>query len=457
MRKKALLALMMAAILLLSGCALIKKDQAVDDATEIIRMGDQVITKKEVLAQAEQELFDQYSMYSMFNYSYDPTDPENIQAAKDAAVNTLKTDLALTAKAKELGLDQLSDEELEAVKTTAQENLNSMVESAKAYVEGGSEMDETALTEAAAKMAEEAGYTLDAYIAQGTSDAISAKLKEYAVKDVAVTDEELQAEYDSRVESHKTTYSESAGSWASAANNNSTLYYTPAGVRRVKQILVKFKDEDKTAIDDAKSKLNDANTALSTAQAKVDSAQSTVDAEGISDEDKAKAEETLAAAKQELDAADKALLAANQAVTEATDKAFANIDEKADAVLAQLAEEGADWQKIMDENNEDEGMKDNEKGYAVAAGMTNFDSAFVDAAMALEKIGDVSPKTKGSYGYYIIRYESDEAEGPVALDAVKETLSSSLLTTKQNDAYEATKAQWVDEAGIKVDLNALKD
>ena len=394
---------MMAAILLLSGCALIKKDQAVDDATEIIRMGDQVITKKEVLAQAEQELYNQYSMYSMFNYPYDVTDPANIQAAKDAAVDALKTNLALTAKAKELGLDQLSDEELEAVKTTAQENLDSMVESAKAYVEGGSEMDETALTEAAAKMAEEAGYTLDAYIAQGTSDAISAKLKEYAVKDVAVTDEEIQAEYDSRVESHKTTYSESAGTWASAANNNSTLYYTPAGVRRVKQILVKFKDEDKAAIDDAKTKLNDANTAVTTAQAKVDAAQGTVDTEGISDEDKAKAEETLSAAKQELEDADKALLAANQAVTEATDKAFANIDEKADAVLAQLAEEGADWQKIMDENNEDEGMKDNEKGYAVATGMTNFDAAFVDAAMALEKIGDISPKTKGSYGYYIIR------------------------------------------------------
>ena len=457
MRKKALLALMMAAILLLSGCALIKKDQAVDDATEIIRMGDQVITKKEVLAQAEQELYNQYSMYSMFNYPYDVTDPANIQAAKDAAVDTLKTSLALTAKAKELGLDQLSDEELESVKTTAQANLDSVIASAKAYVEGGSEMDETALAEAAAKMAEDAGYTLDAYIAQGTTDAISAKLKEYAVKDVAVTDEEIQAEYDSRVESHKSTYSESAGTWASAANNNSTLYYTPAGVRRVKQILIKFKDEDKTAIDDAKTKLNDANTAVTTAQAKVDAAQGTVDTEGISDEDKAKAEETLSAAKQELEDADKALLAANQAVTEATDKAFANIDEKADAVLAQLAEEGADWQKIMDENNEDEGMKDNEKGYAVATGMTNFDAAFVDAAMALEKIGDISPKTKGSYGYYIIRYESDEAEGPVALDAVKETLSSSLLTTKQNDAYEATKAQWVDEAGIKVDLNALKD
>ena len=47
MRKKALLAAMMALVLLLSGCALIVKDEAVDNATEIIRMGDQVITKKE--------------------------------------------------------------------------------------------------------------------------------------------------------------------------------------------------------------------------------------------------------------------------------------------------------------------------------------------------------------------------------------------------------------------------
>ena len=457
MRKKALLALMMAAVLLLSGCALIKKDQAVDDATEIIRMGDQVITKKEVKAQTEQELYEQYYMSSMLGYSYDPTDPDVIADAQNSAIADLKEDLALTAKAKELGFDQLTEEELETIRTEAQENLDSIVESAKGYVEGGSDMDETALAEAAAKMAEEAGYTLDSYIEAGTKNAISAKLKEYAIKDVAVTDEEIQAEYDSRVESHKTTYSESAGSWATAANNSSTLYYTPAGVRRVKQILIKFQDEDKTAIDDAKSKLTEANEALSTAQAKVDSAQSTVDAEGISDEDKAKAEETLNAAKQELDEADQALLAANQAVTDATDKAFANIDEKTDAVLAQLAEENADWQKIMDENNEDSGMKNNEKGYAVAAGMSNFDAAFVDAAMALEKIGDISPKTKGQYGYYIIRYESDEAEGPVALDDVKETLSSSLLTTKQTSTYNDIKTQWVEEAGIKVDLNALKD
>ena len=457
MRKKALLALMMAAVLLLSGCALIQKDQAVDNATEIIRMGDKVYTKIQVKAAAQQELINRAQTYSMLNYAYDMTDPANIAEAQEAAVKALKEDLTLTAKAAELGFDQLTDADLEAVKAKAQESYDNMVNTAKQYVEGKDEMDEAALTEAAVKMAEDAGYTLENLTESATKDAVSAKLKEYAVKDVTVTDEEIQAEYDSKVESNKETYAENAASWAAAANNGyTTLYYTPAGVRRVKQILVKFTEEDQTAIKDANTKLSDANTARSAAQDKVDAVQKTLDTEGITDEEKTQAEADLAAAKQELDEADKALLAANQAVTDATDKAFANIDEKADAVVAKLAE-GGDWQKLTDEYNEDTGMKDNEKGYAVAAGMSGFDAAFVDAAMALEKIGDVSPKTKGQYGYYIIRYESDEAEGPVALETLKETISSSLLNTKQNDTYKATLAQWVEEAGIKVDMNALKD
>ena len=454
MRKKAMLAALMAMILLLSGCALIVKDQAVDNATPIIRMGDQVITKDKVKSTTDYYL----NLYAQYNLIQDPTDPESVSYMQDMAIEALKEDMVLTAKAKELGLDQLTDEELENVKAEAQKNLDSILSSAKNFVEGGSEMDEETLAQAAAKLAEESGYSLDNYIDQETKSLISEKLKEYAIKDVAVTDEEIQAEYDSKVEANKTTYAENAGSWATAANNGTTLYYTPAGVRRVKQILTKFTEEDQTAIDEAKKQVTDATTARTTAQAKVDAAEETLKAEGITDEAKAQAEADLAAANQELEEADKALLAANDAVTAATDKAFADIDEKTDAVLAALDAEGADWEAIMAENNEDPGMKNNEKGYAVAEGMTNFDSAFVEAAMALAKPGDHSGKVKGtSYGYYIIRYESDEPEGPVALETVKETISSSLLSSKQDETYDSTVNQWVEDAGIKVDLNALKD
>ena len=103
-------------------------------------------------------------------------------------------------------------------------------------------------------------------------------------------------------------------------------------------------------------------------------------------------------------------------------------------------------------------MASNPMGYAVAEGMTGFDQAFVDAAMAIDEIGKYSDKVRGnSYGYYIIRYDSDVPEGPVALDDVKDTISSNLLATKQNNTYNETLAKWVEEAGIKVDLNALKD
>ena len=459
MSKKALLAVLMAMILLLSSCALVVKDEKVDNATVILKMGDQEITKEKVKEEVRNQLDSMAYMYSMYGYSYDTTDPENIAQAQEDAIDALKQDLALTAKAKELGLDTLTDDEKEAVQTKAQESYDNSLDYVKQYMLTDTEgMDDDAIAAAAAEKLTELNVTLDSYVESQTKSAIDDKLREYAVKDVAVTDEEIQTEYDSKVEADKATYAEAAGSWASAVNNGSAPYYTPAGVRRVKQILTKFKDEDQTAIDDAKKLVTSANTARTTAQAKIDSANETLAVEGLTDEEKTQAQADLDAAQQELADADQALLDANQAVEDATNKAFENIDAETDEILASLAAEGADWQAIMDEKNQDPGMKNNEKGYAVAADMTNFDSAFVEAAMALEKPGDISGKVKGSsYGYYIIRYEGDEAEGPVSLDSVKETLSSSLLSTKQTETYNATVKQWVEEAGITVDLNALKD
>ena len=463
MRKQALLAVMMAMILLLSGCALIVKDEAVDNATEIIRMGDQVITKEKVKEQTANELDTIAYYYSMYGQSYDTTDPDNIAQAQQEAIESLKKDLALTAKAKELGLDQLTDEETEAAKADAQKSYDDAIDYVKSYMLTDTEgMDEEAIANAAAEKLTEMGVTLESYEESEIKTKVDDKLREYAIKDVAVTDEEIQADYDSKVESDKEKYAESAGTWATAANNGTTLYYTPAGIRRVKQILTKFKDEDQTAIDDAKKQVTDANTAVTTAQAKIDAANETLGSEGIDEEAaadiKAQAQADLEAATKELEEANTALEAANKAVEEATDKAFGNIDEDTDAILASLDDEGADWQAIMDEKNQDPGMKNNEKGYAIAADMTGFDSAFVEAAMALQNPGDHSGKVKGtSYGYYIIRYEGDEAEGPTALDDVKDSISSSLLSTKQNDTYNAAVEQWIEEAGIKVDLNALKD
>ena len=307
-----------------------------------------------------------------------------------------------------------------------------------------------------------ASITMDSALEHAREDLLNDKLRQEIIKDVAVTDEEIQADFDSKVASAKETYENNAGSWATAANNGTTtLYYTPAGVRYVKQILVKFKDEDQTKIDDANKKVTDAQTKVTEAQSKIDDAQAILDNADASEEDKTAAQGDLDAATAEKDAAQAELDAAQTEVASVTETAFANIDADADAILAQIAE-GADWDTLMAEKTQDPGMqsgKTAERGYAVSADMTNFDSAFVQAAMALEKIGDVSGKTRGTtYGYYIIKYVADAAEGPIALDEVKESIQSSLLSTKQDDTYNQKVQDWVSEAEsqFKQDLNALK-
>ena len=48
-------------------------------------------------------------------------------------------------------------------------------------------------------------------------------------------------------------------------------------------------------------------------------------------------------------------------------------------------------------------------------------------------------------------------EGPVTFDDVKDTIYESLLSTKQDDAYNAAVDEWVAAADAKVDRDALKD
>ena len=446
MKKRALLAVLMAMTLLLSSCALIVKDEAVDAATVILKMGDTEVTKAEVQDVA-QNLLDQYA--SMYGSSVDITSADIISSAQSSAVTQLKEDMVLRAKAKELGLDQLTEEETAEAKQLAQENLDYSISYIKANYLADSGLEGEDLDKAVQEKLTEFGVSLETYEKTAMDQKLDDKLKDYIVKDVTVPDEDVQADFDSKVASDKQKYENDAASWTTAANGTSgtTLYYTPAGIRRVKQILIKFLDADQTAIDEAKSR-------VTAATSKVTAAQELLDAEDATEEEKDQAQ-------KDLDAANAELAEAQKALDEATAAGFANLDAEADAVLAELEADPDSWDKLLEEKNQDPGMQSGttaEKGYAISADMTSFDSAFVEAAMALKSVGDISPKVKGSsYGYYIIKYIGDEPEGPIDIETVKEDLRSSLLSTKQNTVYNQQVEQWVDDAGIVEDLGALNN
>ena len=446
MKKKALLAVLLAMTLLLSSCALVVKDEEVDKSTVILKLGDTEYNKEYVQNLTDNVLYEMYQNAYLSGSQLDVTNPSVIAAAQEEAVKSLKQDMALRAKIAELGIE-LTEEEKAQAKETAQSNLDYAKEYVKSYMIDG-ELEGEELEKAIQDGLAQLGVSEETYIQTAEDTLIDGKLKEYAVKDVTVSEEDVKAEYDAKVAADEEKYKENPSSWTSADRSGNELYYTPAGIRRVKQILLKFKSDDQTAISDAKAKVNAANS-------KVTSAQSILDDEEATEEEKAAAQADLEAANAELEEA-------NKAVEEARNTAFANLDEDADAILAALAENPDSWDQLMEEKNEDTGLQagapNAEKGYSVCEGMSGFDSAFVDAAMALQNVGDVSPKTRGeSYGYYIIKYIGDETEGAVSYESVKEALEKSVLAEKQNEVYTAAVEQWVKDAGIKEDLGALKN
>lgn len=485
MNKKALLALMLALTMLLSGCTLLVKDQEVDNATEIVRLGDTVYTKGEVNARVDSYLQEEAYFYSMYGAQFDITDPEVIQEAREFVVQDLKETIVKDQKIADLGLGELTDEDQVTLNERIEEELNGYRDTIKAYYITDETLEGDALEAEVDKMMEELGID-DSALCEAIKDEIfQNKLRTEVVKDVAVSEEEIAADFAAKVENSKTTYAENAGSWASAKNNGSTLYYTPEGVRMVKQILIAYTDEDQKVLDELSDRLSETAVAASTANnmltsmgvEDVDSllAQANVtvapaeDADGIWTGEltanldavaftDAELDETVKSSVTDLATANAKTAFYQQQMEQAQTAALANIEAEADDVLAQLAA-GGDWDALMAEKNDDPGMKSGataENGYAVAAGMTSFDPAFVEAAMALSNVGDVSDKIVGKdYGYYIIKYVADAPAGEIALDEVRESISSTLLTQKQTEAFDTAVSSWVSEANFTINMNGL--
>ena len=368
-----------------------------------LRLGDDVVTKTELKEKIEAKLEETALLYSFYGMSYDPTSEEARREAQETVINELKEGMALNAKIRELNLDDLSEEDLDQIRENARKTYDEDLEMVKAYYLTDEELqlEGDALREAAVNRLAAMGYEYESYEETARTEFMSNRIREYIVKDVAVTDEDIQEEYDRRVDADKEQYADNAGAWADASVNGTTLYYAPAGVRRIKNILIKFTDDDQEQLDTG----NDAPEIL--------------------------------------------------------EAAYSHIDEEADRILADLAA-GADWDTLMAAKTQDPGMQGNSDmavhGYAVAAGMTRFDPAFVDAAMALEKVGDISGKIRSEYyGYYIIRYAYDEPEGAVALDNVRDTIVEELLADKQAQTYHDTVKQWTDEAAFEINLDGFSE
>lgn len=500
MNKKALLACLLAVMMLLSGCSLIVKDAAVDAATPIVTVGDTVYTKGEVQVMVQNYLMNmQNYYYQNYGYAIDITQPEVIADGQDAVIDMLVRESVLEAKMKELGLDTLSAEK----QTEIDDMWAEYVAFAKDYflADSGLEGEELEQT-AEAYVYSMFGVTKEAM----ETEAKEAALKEQIVADVTVGDDEVAAEFDSKVAAAKESYATSPTAYGTAVNNGTAVYYRPAGYRMVKSILLKFYDVDTDRINALDSKAGEQNTTatntlneinampaaegqdiaalcelvtvevqrsdVETVTTTTDLAEAGLDPVQYTSIDTTLTAETTDTLPADLDPEfAQAVRDYKVAVVlesnyrdlkaEAVETAYAHLDTAADEVLATL-DGGAAWDTVMAEKTQDPGMQPGsttaETGYAVCENFTSFDAAYVEAAMALTTVGEHTGKVRSdNFGYFIIQYAADVAEGPVDLAEVQDGIRAELLTAKQDSTFDAAVAQWISEATVVIDKKALNN
>lgn len=454
MRKRVILALMLAITMIVTaGCGLIVKDAEVDKQTPIIEVAGKVITKAEVTEQVEYYLDYQAYIYSMYGLTFDSTDASVIAEVQQSAIDDFIRQAVLEKKAEDTGSNVLTDEELAAAQAEADTTYNGYVESIKTSYFAETELTGEELDNAVAAKLTELGYpTLDELLESQKKTTAQDKLEADVVKDVQVTDDEIQTSYDEKVAEAKTSYESDLTAYGSAISSGTTVYYAPAGYRYVKHILRQISEEDSTAIGDVSTQLTDKQALLSDAETSLVSLNEDPTQDTAEDAQNRKEwEETKAALSVEIEDLQKTL-------DETKEAAYGKLQTTIDEILQKLSE-GEDFDALVTEYGEDEGMKASpakEQGYLVCTGDTRWVTEFTAAAMELAQVGDISPAVRTDYGIHILTYASDLPEGAVPLDSVRDTISQELLTSKQDALFESTVSEWITEANAKVDLNALK-
>ena len=386
------------AVMMLAGCSLVTVNE---EKIVVATVGDETITKAEF-----NEGFN--ALLSQYGYTQDSEEiADQLKTLKENYIAQMVEDKVLERKIKELGLDQVTDEE----KAAAEQEIQDWYDEQYAALVENFKTDDT-VEDPEAKAAEtienylsQYGLTLDQMKENSVASISSDKLYDYVTKDVTVTEEEAKIEFANKVAAAKEKYDADLSAYVSDFENGTTIYYTPEGCYYIKHILISLTDEQKQDIKNLRA-----------------------------DDD-----ETVAAT-----------------ADEKREEYLLTIREKAESVL-KLVDEGGDFEALMEEYGEDPGMKNKayKNGYLTYAGDTGFVTEFADACAALTEDGMTSGLVASDFGYHIIRRVSTVPSGEATFEDVKDSLMESMLTDKKSTTYDQQVEAWVKEVNPDIKTDKL--
>ncbi len=453
--------LMLAVLLALTGCNLIKIDgvmQAHENLEKARKSYETVIAEYEG---GSRNIFDvtnslnaNYSYMSQLRYYFygsSSLSSEDISSLYQDVLESAVTNDVINIHAPEIGVE-LTAEEIQECETDAKETWEKYLNQA---------IEQQATGDTPEEKAADAEYQLylqgiseDMLLYETKLSKVMGKVEETlrgAVTDVS--EEEIQDTYMTRVQEKIDAYTEDIDAFATDMTQSSSVaYWIPEGYRVVKHILVIPETEVMDAYKEAYTALNDLRSQIANLEDEYAAAtdDDTAADEETAEEETAEEETTRTAEeiKADLETRQAELPAAEEALKAASENCFANVQDKLDEINARIAA-GDDFAELIAEYGEDPGMKNEptaSRGYYVCAENQKWDSAFRDAAMALESIGDISEPILGQSGIHIIRYESDAIPGAADLETLHDSLYDELLESKKTAYYQDTVNGWVEAA-----------
>lgn len=359
---------------------------------------DQVIAKIENREIRLQEFLEGLD-YWLYLYGIDASSKENqsyVEMIAEGHFESLILSEVVLVKGEELGFFDLSEEE----KAQVEKSVKDEMDYGKNTIRSQLEEDYPDLSTAEIDLKLEIALTEQGYIEEDfedyyTESLVYDKVYEYFTKDLSVTDEELKKEYDNLVAEAMESYAGDPSAFENAYLDGEAAYYTPAGYRRVKHILIGFDEDTQTEL-------------------------ATLYYDGE-----------------------------DEAYDAALEEALAAVHDEAEEVLSSIETGAKDFETLMKEVTDDGGLTSYPDGYMVGKEGVSYDQNFRDAAFALAKVGDMSGLVAGSNGYHIIRLEEITEEAVTPLEEVEEELRKTLLSTKQEDAFYELAEQWKEEYSVK--------
>ena len=223
------------------------------------------VVNGEELRQSVYEPYETQYLSYYGSLGLDTTSETTIAYVSDMALTAAIQDLLLSQDIKAQGCDVFT-EEIEAwiveAGTAAWEDALAQVGE---YLRSTLEMDADAdMSEAALQYADSLGVTAEDYIAVYRTQYANQQYYEWLMKDCPITDEEVQAAYETRVEESRSLYAGDVSAFETAMASGEETWYRPAGYRQVLQILLKAEgdtDEERlasvqTIVDEIYARLN---------------------------------------------------------------------------------------------------------------------------------------------------------------------------------------------------------